>query len=167
MNCYSHFLLVLALLPLLRRTARARDKPTRITFVGSKAKDFHGLSRNPLGPDETVIDRFDDPNKYSFLTRYQDSKLLVDAWVRALGSKVSAAEVIVNNSCPGMLSATGINAGDPWIMRVVMSAVRRVMGRSLEEGAWMVVHAAAGTGAEGQGRFFWDNKMEYVCASAC
>lgn len=65
---------------------------------------MHTLTKNPVIDSETVFDHFDDQMTYSDLTRYCDSKLVVDAFVRTLSSHVSSSEVIINNPCPGSVS---------------------------------------------------------------
>ena len=159
MNCYSHILISLALLPLLRSTAATRQQPTHLTFTGSRGQKYHTLAKKPLGPDETVLGRFDARETYQGLFRYNDSKLAVSAFVRQLATKVPPSEVVVNNVCPGMV-VTGFDKTLPFWLKPIMFVVRKAVGRDVVEGGRTLVCASAVVGQESHGKLVSNNEVD-------
>ncbi|KAK1750414.1 hypothetical protein QBC47DRAFT_418173 [Echria macrotheca] len=158
-NCYTYALICLELLPLLRSTAALRGRPTRITFVGS---NLHvrgtSIAKTPIPAGRSVMEHFDDPARFSKLTRYGDSKLGVAALTRRLAT-LAPDEVVVNHMCPGMVS-TAFDKNQPLWIRAPMVLVRGVMARDVEEGARAIVYAAAVAGPETNGKFVRNNAVE-------
>lgn len=157
-NCYTHVLVSLALLPLLQRTAAARGSPTRITFVGSGTQTSQTTLKTALPDDVSVLSYFDDPANFSRFRRYADSKLLVSAYTRRLAT-LAPGEVVVNNLCPGLVQ-TGLDKNLPGPLKAIMGWVRRSMARTVEEGARTLVFAAAVAGEETNGRFMQQNEID-------
>ncbi|OKL57094.1 hypothetical protein UA08_07577 [Talaromyces atroroseus] len=159
-NSYSHFLIVLELLPLLQATSTHRQAPSRVTFTGSGAQRLTTLApgKRPLGKTENVLAHFDSKEGFSGMTRYGDSKLLVNAFVRKLATRVSPDEVIVNNFCPGMVSS-GMEKNAPLWMRCIVKVIMAIRARSVEVGSRMMVYAVAVTGKESHGKFYENNKV--------
>lgn len=138
-NAYTHILIILSLLPLLRSTSLKRGHPTRVTVVGSIAHTMHRIAQKPPKPSQTVIEYFDDRNTYDGLRRYGDSKFVINAFVRRLASVVPSSEVIVNNFCPGVV-ATGIDRDLPVWLRGIMFLIRKAVARTVEVGGRTVIH---------------------------
>lgn len=161
-NCYTHVLLSLALLPLLQRTAARRGgAPTRITFVGSATQKTQATltAKTPGVPDDVpVLPYWDDPARYSRFRRYADSKMLVAAYVRRMAA-LAPGEVVVNNLCPGLVQ-TGLDKNLPGLLKVVMGWVRKTAARTVEEGARTLVYAAVVAGEETSGRFLQHNRVD-------
>ncbi|OBT70470.1 hypothetical protein VE03_00271 [Pseudogymnoascus sp. 23342-1-I1] len=157
-NCYTHFLIALELLPLLQATAAIRGAPSHLTIVGSVAQTMHTLIKNPVQASETVFGHFDSQIHYSGLTRYCDSKLFVNAFVRTLSSHVSASEVIVNNVSPGNV-ATGFDKQLPAWLKPIMFVYRKVSARNVEEGSRTLVYATAVAGPETHGKLLHNNNI--------
>jgi NAD(P)-dependent dehydrogenase (short-subunit alcohol dehydrogenase family) len=157
-NCYTHVLVSLALLPLLQRTAAARGSPTRITFVGSGTQKSQATLKTALPDDVSVLSYFDDPANFSRFRRYADSKLLVSAYTRRLAT-LAPGEVVVNNLCPGLVQ-TGLDKNLPGPLKAIMGWVRRSMARTVEEGARTLVFAAAVAGEETNGMFLQQNEID-------
>ena len=101
---------------------------------------MHTLTKKPVNASETVFGHFDNQITYSRLTRYSDSKLTVNAFVRTLSSHVSSSEVIVNNPCPGLV-ATGFDKQLPAWLKPIMFVYRKVSARNVEEGSRTLVYA--------------------------
>jgi NAD(P)-dependent dehydrogenase (short-subunit alcohol dehydrogenase family) len=158
-NAYSQFFLALELLPLLRATAAVRGAPTRLTFTSSAQYKRHSLTRKPLKADETVFGHFDNQQKFSNLTRYPDSKLVVVAFVRELASRVSASEVIVNEFCPGLVQ-TNLDHELPTPMKYLAVGVRKIAARNVQEGARTLIYASGIVGPDSHGRHLQDNKVQ-------
>ncbi|OBT39438.1 hypothetical protein VE00_09818 [Pseudogymnoascus sp. WSF 3629] len=119
---------------------------------------MHTLTKNPVIDSQTVFDHFDNQKTYSGLTRYCDSKLVVNAFVRTLSSHVSSSEVIVNNPCPGSV-ATGFDKQLPAWLKPIMFVYRKVSARNVEEGSRTLVYAASVAGPETHGKFLQHNKI--------
>lgn len=158
MNCYTHFLVVLELLPLLRATAAKRASPTRITFVGSFSQAQHTLVEIPISPDESVLDHYDNEQLFRGTRRYQNSKLVLNAFVQRLASVVPTSEVIVNNVCPGIV-ATDFTRNLPLWAKPYVYVLYKLKAQSVSEGARVIVHAAVVAGTESHGQFVQNGEM--------
>ncbi|KAF9244306.1 hypothetical protein DTO013E5_5855 [Penicillium roqueforti] len=158
-NCYTHFLVTLELLPLLRATAVSCGEPSRLTFVGSSIQNFNTLAKKPLTDSKTVIEHYDDRQIYSGLNRYADSKLAVHAFVQRLANIVPSSELIINDLCPGMV-ATNFDRGLPLWLKPVMAVLRRLIARTVDDGARTVIYAAVVAGQETHGKFLQSNKVD-------
>ncbi|KAK9491504.1 hypothetical protein V1508DRAFT_357824 [Lipomyces doorenjongii] len=157
-NYLSNALLVLELLPLLEQTAMDVKAPTRISWVGSQAQAFNSFSNKPLPSDESVLHRFDDKMQFSSFFRYSDSKLLVSMFVQELAKHIPQDKVVINHMCPGMVS-TGIDANLPVYLRPIVRVVKWFLARTPEEGARILIYAAAVAGPDTHGAFIVDNKI--------
>ncbi|KAK9376360.1 uncharacterized protein V1513DRAFT_375935 [Lipomyces chichibuensis] len=157
-NYLSNALLALELLPLLEQTAIDVKAPTRISWVGSQTQAFNSFSKKPLRSDESFLHRFDDKTQYSSFFRYSDSKFLVSMFVQELAKHVPQDKVVINHVCPGMVS-TGIDANLPFYLRPIVGAVKSLFARTAEEGARILIYAAAVAGPDTHGAFIVDNKI--------
>jgi NAD(P)-dependent dehydrogenase (short-subunit alcohol dehydrogenase family) len=158
-NCYTHVLISLLLLPLLQQTAAARGSPTRITFVGSATHKSQTSITRPIPDDVPILSYFDSPQNFSRFRRYADSKLLVHAYARRM-ARLAPGEVVVNNLCPGLVATVGLDRNLPAPLRVVMGWVRKTAARTVEEGARTLVFAAVVAGEETNGRFLSSNRLD-------
>ncbi|KAI5235763.1 putative carbonyl reductase [Aureobasidium subglaciale] len=158
-NCYTHIVVALELLPLLQATIKLYNIPTHLTFVGSATQTMHTLTKKPVAISETVLGHFDDQNIYSGLTRYSDSKLAVNAYVRRLSALISPSEVIVNNLCPGLV-ATGFDRQLPTWLKPLMFVYRWIAARNVHEGARTLVYALAVADATTHGKFLQSNEID-------
>ncbi|KAJ5418894.1 uncharacterized protein N7487_002444 [Penicillium crustosum] len=158
-NCYTHFLVTLELLPLLRTTAVKCGEPSRLTFVGSSNQNFNTLAKNAPKDSETVIEHYDNKQTYSGLQRYADSKFVVNAFVQRLSTIVPPSEVIINDPCPGLV-ATGFDRGLPFWLKPLMYVLRKLMARTVDEGARTLIYAAVVAGEETHGKFLQSNKVD-------
>lgn len=108
-------------------------------------------------PAESALARFDDPARYSATTRYADSKLVISAFLRALGRRVSVSappgtlDVVVNSFCPGFV-ATSFDRHMPLWLRVPLAALRWTTARSVRDGGTAAIEAVIG-GRDTHGRF--------------
>jgi NAD(P)-dependent dehydrogenase (short-subunit alcohol dehydrogenase family) len=153
-------LVTLELVPLLRATAKVRGVPSRITSTSSITQVYQEtLTKDPVGPWETVLAHWDDPKHFSNMFRYADSKLCVTAYCRKLSQLVSADEIIVNSFCPGLVYNKGLDRNLSTAMQMFMQAVRWVIGRSLPDAARTLVYAAVVVGKETHGTFLNHNQV--------
>lgn len=161
-NCYTHLYIVLGLLPLLQATAVMRGSPSRVTFVTSFSHVRHTLQANPPTANESILSYFDDKTKYRGTRRYQDSKLVVNALVQHLATIVPSDEVTVNAVCPGVV-ATNIHRNLPWWLKAAMRVYNMIHAKPVEDGARILLHAAAATAQESHGKYLQKGKIhEYA-----
>lgn len=120
---------------------------------------YHTLNKIPILPNETIFEHFDNREKYDGMRRYFDSKLVLNAFVRKLATIDISDKIIFNNVCPGMV-ATGLDNTLPSWLRLVMSLVKKVMARTVEEGSRALVYASAVVGPETNGKFIQNNKID-------
>lgn len=92
------------------------------------------------------------------MTRYQDSKFMVNVLVRGLAKAVGEEnpKVIVNHMCPGLVS-TGFDKDLPVWLKPLMYMYRKVSARHVAEGARTLVYATAVEGPESHGKFMANN----------
>ncbi|KAK9384517.1 hypothetical protein V1515DRAFT_541833 [Lipomyces mesembrius] len=157
-NYLSNALLALELLSLLGQTAVEAKAPTRISWVGSQAHTFHSFGKNPLLTDESVLHRFDDKMQYKSFRRYSDSKLLVSMFVQELAKHIPQDKVVINHMCPGMVS-TSLDANIPQYLKPIVGIVKKLRARTPEEGARILIYAAAVAGPDTHGAFIVNNKI--------
>ncbi|KAJ5584326.1 uncharacterized protein N7459_004126 [Penicillium hispanicum] len=157
-NCYTHFLVVLSLLPLLKATAARRGSPSRVTFMSSYSHTRHTLEKIPIAMKESVLEHYDDRSKFRGLARYQDSKLVLNAFVYQLSTMVSPSEIIVNSVCPGIV-ATNLNHNLPCWIKPLIYVLYRIKGRTLCEGGRLSIHAAVVAGKDSHGKFLQDGHV--------
>ena len=156
-NYLSNALLILALLPHLRESARKRGSPARITWVGSRTHYETTLLKKPVPEGTPILAAFDDPGRYDFIKRYHDTKLLCAAFFYDLAARVPRDEVLLNMMCPGMI-ATDMSDRLPQPLRMVASVLKAVRARPIEQAGWMLVHSAAVSGPESHGQFILDKE---------
>ncbi|PGH09699.1 hypothetical protein AJ80_07651 [Polytolypa hystricis UAMH7299] len=158
-NCYTHFLIALELLPLLRNTAQIKGTPSHLSFVSSSYHDSHTLSKKPIPASQNIFSYFDDKVIYSGMTRYFDSKFVTNAFVIRLANIVPSSELVVNCLCPGQV-ATSFNRNLPIWLKGIMSVIVRFRARNVEEGARALVYAGCVAGEESHGGFLQHNKLD-------
>ncbi|KAF2442447.1 NAD(P)-binding protein [Karstenula rhodostoma CBS 690.94] len=158
-NVVSTFLLALALLPQMKRTASQYNIRPTLTIVSSEvhgwakfpegnAPDgqiFHELNKKPQTLDDTIMGN-----------RYQVSKLLDVFGTRAMADRKSAQAVPVTINCvnPGLChSSLSRDAG------LGLKILKFFFARTTEFGSRTLVHAAV-SGAESHGHYLSDCKVE-------
>ena len=157
-NYLSNALLALELLPLLEATAAKENRATRMTWVGSRTHMNDANLDKTLHSKESVLDRFDDKSRYSAMSHYGNTKLLCVMFVAELAKRVSGEKVVVNSLCPGMVK-TGMSDVLPVYLRLPMNLVLAMRARTVEQGGWLVVNAAAVASKETHGRFLNDRDV--------
>ena len=79
------------------------------------------------------------------------------AYVRKLAA-IAPEEVIVNHFCPGMVQ-TDLDKNLPFLLKKGMVFVRKIFGRTVEEGARTMVYAVAVAGKDSNGKFLQHNAV--------
>lgn len=159
-NVYSNALLTLELLPLLEQTARAKGRPSRLTWVGSFVQMDHSLTKNPVPKSGSVIDFFDSKTLFKGSARYSDSKLMSTMFVKELAPRINKDLVILNDVSPGMV-LTNFGVSYPFYFRALISVASVFVSKTknLAEGVNKYVHAIAVAGQESHGAYLSDFKV--------
>lgn len=159
-NVYSNALLTLELLPLLEHTAKAKGKPSRLTWVGSFVQMDHSLTKNPVPKSGSVIGFFDDKTLFKGSARYSDSKLMSTMFVQQLAPHINKELVILNDVSPGQV-LTNFGVSYPFYVRALISVASVFMSKtkSLTEGVNKYVHAIGVAGQESHGAYLSDSKV--------
>lgn len=118
----------------------------------------HDMEANPVAADKSVLGHFDDKKKFRGMRRYQNSKLMINAFVQRLATIVPSSEVIVNAVCPGVI-ATGFNRTLPCWIKPAMFVYWKFNARPVDEGARVVIHAAVLTGQDSHGKYLQLSKI--------
>jgi NAD(P)-dependent dehydrogenase (short-subunit alcohol dehydrogenase family) len=133
----------------------ATIKPPVLTIVGS---DTMYLSKFPAA--KPVFTRMDDPTGYARMKQYMDSKLLLMVFIRQLAQQISPDDVIINVCNPGMVTGTGLGRnGNPnpgFAEKRVVPLFVKALGRKVQSGASVYIHALLGEGKRGHGSFISD-----------
>jgi NAD(P)-dependent dehydrogenase (short-subunit alcohol dehydrogenase family) len=153
-NVLSTAYLAILLLPKLRSSAAASDRPTILEFVTSTGHIDASVESVTPTSNGSILAKVNGRASFSILTQYQISKLL-EMWVmRQIAAKSSPSEVIVVASCPGLCRSTlGRDFG--LFFRIADTLLKTGITRSAEEGSRTLVSAAGlDKGAHGG---FWTN----------
>jgi retinol dehydrogenase-12 len=150
-NHLSTALLSLLLLPVLRKTAIAVQKPSRLTFTSSEVHMW-----TPFKEQNTtnILECLNDKEYFKDYTdRYCVSKLLGVFWVRELATKIPKDVVILNLINPGSVD-TGLHRDNK-----VFQFMDKVVGRTPEEGGRLLIDAAMVKGSESHGQYMSEAKL--------
>lgn len=112
----------------------------------------HKLEKNSIGADESILGHYDNQEKYRAMRRYQNSKLVINAFVQHLGTIQPSSEVIVNSVCPGVV-ATEFNRNLPFWIKPVMYVYYKIKARTVAEGGRVLIHAAVVAGTDSHGKY--------------
>ncbi|KAF3361335.1 hypothetical protein VdG1_00944 [Verticillium dahliae VDG1] len=133
----------------------ATIKPPVLTIIGS---DTMYLSK--FSADMPVFPRMDSPTGYERMRQYMDSKLLLMVFIRQLARQISPDDVIINVCNPGMVAGTGLGRnGNPnpgFAEKYVVPLFVKALGRKVQAGASVYIHALLGEGKRGHGSFISD-----------
>ncbi|KAJ4222587.1 hypothetical protein NW757_014406 [Fusarium falciforme] len=110
--------------------------------------------------DMPVFPRMDNPTGYERMRQYMDSKLLLMVFIRQLARQISPDDVIINVCNPGMVAGTGLGRnGNPnpgFAEKYVVPLFVKALGRKVQAGASVYIHALLGEGKRGHGSFISD-----------
>ena len=146
------------LLPTLKEE-RPKERPGRLTIVSSGL----ALTARFANQDaEPLISSFDDPTGWNMSVaadRYSTSKLLGQMFVVKLKDFVAPDDVVVNLVDPGFVRATALDRDAQGFLKIIISAMKLVLGRTLKAGAWTYIDAAVVKGKETHGSFLYNWKV--------
>lgn len=155
-NYLSNVLLQLELLPLLEKTATITGRPSRVTWTGSRSYQVTSLNDKPLEKvSKGVLNYFDTTEGRALFVRYGDSKLLGLLFLKELAERYGPEEVIINSCCPHTVRSNMAGAM-PWYIRCGAWLQMRLKGKTPDEAATEILHAALVSGKESHGSLFFD-----------
>lgn len=158
-NLLSNALLAFELLPLLTETAKKTGSPGRLTWLGSFRQQWNSVLKQPIPADKSILEHFDNENKYKSHLRYQDTKLLAAMFTNSLAKCVSPYQVIINSVCVGMVQKkTEAHVFREFEIEGDVVIGLNIHNRELADGARLYLHAAAVHGAETHGMLLVDNQ---------
>jgi hypothetical protein len=110
-----------------------------------------------------LIPQFDNPKTFNH-TNYQRSKLLLFWFVVKLSELISAEDVTINLTNPGLTDGTSLNTEmfskfNP-VLRAIASSLKGFMARTVEVGASTYIHATVLQGKESHGSYVSDWKIQ-------
>ncbi|KAF9054934.1 NAD(P)-binding protein [Hymenopellis radicata] len=149
-NHLSTAILAIYLLPLLRKSS-VPGSPSHLTVESSRSQERSPILGYPIPDDQPLFEWMNDPQTFSLVHRYEDSKLFIGMFVRALAKHVDVNEVLVNDMCPGFV-ATELDRDLNWIVKYLLKFARYLLAKTPEQGATLTLHALE-AGKESHGRF--------------
>ena len=153
-NVLSTALMAVLLLPLLRKTAAAKEVTPHLTFVNSIGHEE--VKKDWYSDSGSLLRRANDQSKYDATKTYSMVKLLGMAAMKAIAKATTkpdgTPEVVVNACCPFMCR-TDLGRNFPLPLKAFMAGFQYFTARSAEEGSRTLVGATA-LGPESQGRFW-------------
>ncbi|KAL3443156.1 hypothetical protein BJX65DRAFT_285747 [Aspergillus insuetus] len=157
-NYYSNVLLIAELLPYLYAGAEKKGSPARITWVGSRRHLSSSVQKHNFTSNEGVLAYLDREEAFLPFQRYGDSKLLCVMFMYSLAQRLDPNKVVINMMCPGMVN-TSLSDVLPLHLRLLFNVIKAIAARSVEAGAWIVLHSALVAGPESHGRFLNDKTI--------
>ncbi|KAL2162674.1 hypothetical protein VTH06DRAFT_6510 [Thermothelomyces fergusii] len=151
-NVISTFLMVLMLLPLMRRTAARFNVEPAVTVVGSEG---HFWTRFVEKDQPRIFEAFRPGG--AMQERYMTTKLLDILVMRELAARLDAAAapgpspIVVNAANPG-LCKSGLFRNVFLVARLFLAVATFAIGRTSEQGSRALLAAAAG-GRETHGKY--------------
>ncbi|KAI8668574.1 hypothetical protein NCS57_00668900 [Fusarium keratoplasticum] len=155
-NFLSTVFLLLLLVSVIKEKNRQRltDQPPVITVVGSDTMYFSKFT-----VVDPIFSRLDDPKHFVKFQQYMDSKFLVMIFISQLAEKVSSDDVVINVCNPGMTAGTGLGHDSEHLSfaeKYIMPIFAKALGRSVQVGASVYIHALLVEGKESHGSFVSD-----------
>ncbi|PYI11880.1 NAD(P)-binding protein [Aspergillus sclerotiicarbonarius CBS 121057] len=147
----------------------------RVTWVGSR-RAYEPMQQHTLhnigSGSGSILDLFDQKEGYDMMRRYGEAKFLCLGFFYELARRVKdkqtegdgegkgkGKKVVVNMVCPGAVRSS-LARNLPLSYRPLVWLYQRLVSRSPEEGAVLVLNAGLVVGEESHGVFFGDDKVE-------
>ncbi|CEL03854.1 hypothetical protein ASPCAL04993 [Aspergillus calidoustus] len=168
-NYYANVLLIAELLPHLYAGAEKTGSPARISWVGSRQHLSSSLQKHSFTDGKGPLAYLDTEEAFLPFQRYGDSKLLCVMFMYSLAERLDPTKVVINMMCPGMVN-TSMSDVLPLHLRLLVNVLKAIAARSVEAGAWIVLHSALVAGPESHGKFLNDKtiaeKAPYIVSAA-
>lgn len=142
-NHLSTALLCLLLLPNLARAAREHNSYSRLVVTSSGMHMTVNLDKHAAAPN--VLRALNTPEDFTGkdFPQYSETKLLNVFFVRALAEHLRASAIVPAACCPGFC-VSELRRHVPWRRQAAFKLLELTLGRTAEQGARQVVHAALG-----------------------
>lgn len=155
-NYLSTVLLMILLVSVMKekRPPGQEGRPPVLTVVGSDTMYFSKFQTSG-----SIFSLMDDSSRFKTFGRYSDTKLLIMMFVARFAEKIDPKDIIINVCNPGMTAGTGLgqNADKPGLAaRYIGPIFGKALGRSVEVGASVYIHALVMLGQESHGSFVSD-----------
>lgn len=111
------------------------------------------LPLNPKKSHQTILQSFDDPEKFNNTTWYNTSKTLMHLFLWKVVDYISADDVVINIVDPGYVKGTESVNKMPKITALAAKGFAAVTGRTVAVGASTYIDAVAVKGKESHGCF--------------
>ena len=148
--------LSLLLLPILKETARASGKPSRMVIVSSEVHFWTPFEERHA---KNMLQWMNEEDSWGVPWRYNTTKLFSVLWCRELAERTRAREVVINNVNPG-LCWTGLHRDDETLM---LWAFRCLFARPATQGAYAIVDAAVAQDMDSHGSYLSEQSItKYV-----
>ncbi|RGP77829.1 hypothetical protein FLONG3_4005 [Fusarium longipes] len=151
-NFLSTMYLSVLLLPILKDKSPP-SSPGRLTVVNSGSSMHCEL---PEAKSDPLLPAFSSEATYDGMSHYAKSKLLGQLFIDKLARYIDPKDVIINCVDPGLTKGTGLMDKSPIVLKIVMTIIARILGRTQEQGASTYVDAAFTKGDETHGSFLMD-----------
>ncbi|KAH8885826.1 NAD(P)-binding protein [Thozetella sp. PMI_491] len=153
-NYLSTALLATLLLPVLKSKKPVSSKPPVLSIVASDTAYWGSIDSS-----RPIIAQFDNPETFS-RNQYQNSKLLLFWFVRKVSELVPSNDIVINLSNPGMTAGTSLNdelfAKFNPVAKGVANRMKKLLARTVEDGATNYIYATVVQGEESHGSFVSD-----------
>lgn len=151
-NYLSTVLLSILLLPTLKKNKLPGGPAPVLSLVASDTA-YYASIKDPKAP---IIAAFDDPANWTRMNNYAGSKLLVIMFCETLAKKISANDVLINSSNPGLTGGTDLTNKDGGLLIKAAGQASKLVARSTADGASAVVDALIIAQAARHGSFVSD-----------
>lgn len=151
-NYISTAFLSILLLPIMK-ASRANNKSTQPPVLHLVASELAYYADCVPKRPGLVLPQYVDAKAYDTFSWYAASKLLLVLFGSRLAEMVDPADVLINLSTPGLTKSTRLDGHISVFMKVFMSVVRSIVGRTQEVAASVYLYAALAAGTESHGSF--------------
>ncbi|KAK5747182.1 hypothetical protein LTR17_000317 [Elasticomyces elasticus] len=151
-NYISTALLAILLLPIMKRSSQASQRPGRLSIISSglaMAAKFENANEVPLIPS---FDRLGAFSVGAGQERYSTTKAMVCMLVYKLSQFITADQVIVNAVDPGFTKGTALLRGAKGLMKIGVAAANAT-ARTIDQGTWCYIDGIVTKGKESHGSY--------------
>lgn len=143
-NHLSHYVLTGMMLPLLKKSGKARIVNVSSDSHYQGKMDYEGLTHN---------------TRYFIMKAYERSKLANVLFTYSLAKKLEDTSIMVNCLHPGMVNTSIGGKSDHWLHQLAWNSLSSLLGISVEKGAATNVFLSISDDVEGvTGKYFFKCK---------
>ena len=164
-NWLSTALLTIQLRDVLQKqyiSSGSSGKPPVISIVGSETAAYAKFVEGKVAQEtqNSVIATLDDRSHYHGMDRYFVSKLLLQCFFAEYFARLPEENrVVLNMVNPGFCWGTEIHRSVDGPLAIIVGALKRVIGRSVDVGARTLAHGGAVADVESSGKYLSDCRV--------